>query len=357
MEFFTLLTDVGKSKIAAAQMAGEAVQLTEMAIGDGNGSYYTPTEAQTTLVNEVWRGSLNELILTPDNIHWLVAELIIPASVGGFSIREAGVFDINGDLIAIGKYPVTYKPDLQSGVANDLYIKMILEIENAAAVELKIDPAVVFASREYVDIHDQALLERMLTEIVASKEYTDTKTLASLEQMLSELKISCPVGIPQPWPRDIAPEGWAIMQGQSFSPTTYPKLAQAYPSGVLPDMRGQTIKGKPDGREVLSAEAGGIMSHGHNGTIGSTNIGSKTSNTAGAHSHYTQMYRAEGSGGTKPVGFRDVSTGFLAYTSTSGGHKHTMNIGSHGHTVTVNRTGNAENTVKNIAFNWIVRLA
>jgi len=329
MEFFTLLTDVGKSKIAAAQMAGEAVQLTQMAIGDGNGSYYTPTEAQTSLVNEVWRGALNELSLTPENAHWLVAELIIPASVGGFSIREAGVFDIDGDLISIGKYPVTYKPDLESGVANDVYIKMILEIENATAVELKIDPAVVFASREYVDIKDQ---------------------------------ISCPAGIPQPWPTDIPPEGWALMKGQAFDLTAYPKLALAYPTGVLPDMRGQTIKGNPaSGRAVLSKEAGNIKAHTHGATAASTNLGTKTSNSTGAHVHYFRWARGKEGGSPQTISrgeyWNSYNTQSTVPIASAGAHAHTIAMGSHTHTMTVASAGSAANTVDNTAFNWIVRLA
>lgn len=121
-----------------------------------------------------------------------------------------------------------------------------------------------------------------------------------------------PVGVPLPWPTDTAPDGYVIMAGQKFDTTAYPKLAAAYPSGVLPDMRGQTIKGKPaSGRNVLSIEADGVKSHNHSASASSTDLGSKT---------------------------------------TSG-------FDSHNRTITVNSTGNTENTVKNVAFNYIVRLA
>ena len=340
MEFFTLLTDVGKSKITAAQMAGEAIQLTQMAIGDGNGAYYTPTVGQTALVNEVWRGTLNDLSPTPENAHWLVAELIIPASVGGFSIREAGVFDDDGDLISIGKYPVTYKPDLDSGVANDVYIKMILNIENVTAVELKIDPAVVLASRRYVDDRNQTLHGQMTDGIL----------------------VSCPIGMPQPWPTDIPPEGWALMTGQAFDLAVYPKLALAYPSGVLPDMRGQTIKGKSaSGRAVLSQEAGNIKAHTHGATAASTDLGTKTSNTTGAHVHYFRWARGREGGSPQTISrgeyWNSYTTQSTVPIASAGDHAHTTAMGAHSHAMTVASAGSAENTVDNTAFNWIVRLA
>lgn len=214
-----------------------------------------------------------------------------------------------------------------------------------------------------------------------------------------------PVGVPLPWPTDTAPSGYAIMAGQAFDKAAYPKLAAAYPSGVLPDMRGQTIKGKPaSGRNVLSTEADGVKSHSHGASASSTDLGTKTTasfdygskstNNTGAHTHsltgsvgeagahkHSMVFVASGQdgGGTPGSG----STGYAeytAYTSSAGNHTHslsgsaasagahehtvgigahthTVGIGSHGHTITVNAAGNTENTVKNVAFNYIVRLA
>ncbi|HBE2841283.1 TPA: phage tail protein [Escherichia coli] len=216
-----------------------------------------------------------------------------------------------------------------------------------------------------------------------------------------------PVGVPHPWPSDTVPSGYALMQGQTFDKSAYPKLAAAYPSGVIPDMRGWTIKGKPaSGRDVLSLEQDGIKSHTHSASASSTDLGTKTTssfdygtkstnntgahthnvsgtaNSAGAHTHTVPLRRQDGGGmnfdwldgsssgtvvgnGTVPssgahthsVSGTAASAGAHAHTVDIGAHTHSVAIGSHGHTITVNAAGNAENTVKNIAFNYIVRLA
>ena len=230
---------------------------------------------------------------------------------------------------------------------------------------------------------------------------------------------SYPVGAPIPWPSDTVPSGYALMQGQTFDKSAYPKLAAAYPSGVIPDMRGWMIKGKPaSGRAVLSQEQDGIKSHTHSASASSTDLGTKTTssfdygtkstnntgahthslsgstNAAGNHSHrdgrrfnpsvfkdtYQYGYTSSGQNTWGVQGSVGMSTGWLANTSTDGNHSHSLSgtaasagahahtvgigahthsvaIGSHGHTITVNAAGNAENTVKNIAFNYIVRLA
>ncbi|EOJ8656965.1 prophage tail fiber N-terminal domain-containing protein [Escherichia coli] len=232
-----------------------------------------------------------------------------------------------------------------------------------------------------------------------------------------------PVGVPIPWPSDTVPSGYALMQGQTFDKSAYPKLAAAYPSGVIPDMRGWTIKGKPaSGRAVLSQEQDGIKSHTHSASASSTDLGTKTTssfdygtkstNNTGAHTHslsgstssagahqHSQTGPRTNSGsqptgmfpagstqvsGTNQVGISGsltsgtsqwvgksssegnhthslsgtaASAGAHAHTVGIGAHTHSVAIGSHGHTITVNAAGNAENTVKNIAFNYIVRLA
>ncbi|HAX2329973.1 TPA: hypothetical protein JW685_002199 [Escherichia coli] len=167
-----------------------------------------------------------------------------------------------------------------------------------------------------------------------------------------------PPGVPLPWPSDTPPSGYAIMQGQTFDKAKYPKLAIAYPSGKLPDMRGWTIKGKPaSGRAVLSQEQDGIKSHTHTASVSNTDLGSKTTSSSGSGSGTASVIQGtaspEGSGDWTAYGPGSGST----ITVTMPSHTHTVALGSHGHGVTVNATGNTENTVKNIAFNYIVRLA
>lgn len=183
-----------------------------------------------------------------------------------------------------------------------------------------------------------------------------------------------PVGAAIAWPSDTIPAGYALMQGQSFDKSAYPLLAIAYPSGVIPDMRGWTIKGKPaSGRAVLSQEMDGNKSHSHGaraldtdlGTKGTSSFdyGNKTSDTTGGHNHSAGgLYGGDSIGGKTRVqhdGNNQLTSwnGDHAHTTWIGPHDHTVYIGPHGHAVTVDADGNAETTVKNIAFNYIVRLA
>ena len=151
-EFFTILTATGRNKLAAATAPGTPLTLTQMAVGDGdNGAYYSPTEAQTALKHEVWRGAINHLAVDANNPNWIVAELVIPDNVGGFYIREVGLFDSAGAMIAVGKFPESYKPTLAAGSNKQLYVRMILEVANTSAVTLLVDPSVVLATRQYCD--------------------------------------------------------------------------------------------------------------------------------------------------------------------------------------------------------------
>ncbi len=151
MAFYTILTEVGKAKLANATALGTVVQLTDIAVGDGDGADVIPVESMTALTNQVWSGPINHLYIDSANANWIVSEGYIPTDVGDFTIREVGLFDADGDMIAVGNYPETYKPVNTSGSAKDLYLKVIIEVSNSSVVELKIDPAVVLASRKYVD--------------------------------------------------------------------------------------------------------------------------------------------------------------------------------------------------------------
>ncbi|EJQ3115332.1 tail fiber protein [Salmonella enterica] len=183
-----------------------------------------------------------------------------------------------------------------------------------------------------------------------------------------------PVGAAIAWPSDNIPAGYALMQGQSFDKSAYPLLAIAYPSGIIPDMRGWTIKGKPaSGRAVLSQEMDGNKSHSHTARAQDTDLGTKTTssfdygtkstNTTGGHTHEFGGYINSYWGDSNHTSFQPgggawtQAAGDHAHTVYIGGHEHSIYIGPHGHAVIVDADGNVETTVKNIAFNYIVRLA
>ncbi|EFF4772460.1 phage tail protein [Escherichia coli] len=646
-KFKTVITDTGAKKLAqAAAPDGKPVRLTHMAVGDGGGTLPTPDSKQTRLVHEVWRHTVNRVFLDATHQNRIIAELVIPPETGGFWIREIGVFDEHGDLIAVGNTAESYKPTVAEGSGRAQTFRTILTVSSTATVALTVDNTMVMATVDYVNdklkeheqsrrhpdasltakgfvqlssatnstsealaatpkavkaaydlangkytAQDATTARKGLVQLssatnsdsetlaatpkavkatydlangkytaqdattarkgivqlssatnsdsetlaatpkavkaaydLANGKYTaqdattarkgivqlssvtnsDSETLAatpkavkaandnangrvpsgrkvngkslandvnvtsqdifngqSIEiganQNLDNYKTpglyhqplnantsaalkypenfagtlvvlknagitqiyyvydtsrsytrsqystgdwtpwtpqdSFPVGAAIPWPSDSVPTGYTVMQGQTFDKTVYPLLAVAYPSGVIPDMRGWTIKGKPaSGRAVLSQEQDGIKSHSHSASASSTDLGTKTTssfdygtktsssfnhgtkttNSAGDHSHNIPVGNT-GAGNGVSAGYNSgLGTG---KTSNAGGHSHTVNIGahthtvgigahthsvaigSHGHTITVNATGNAENTVKNIAFNYIVRLA
>ncbi|MFP5689620.1 tail fiber protein [Salmonella sp. 741265106_PSA] len=151
-EFYTLLTDRGMAKIASALADKKQIHLQKMAVGDGGGQYYEPTASQTNLRHEVWRGEMNTLTVAPNNPNWLIAELVLPEEIGGWYVREVGVFDDEGELIAIGKFPESYKPLLPGGCGKQVCIRLIMEVSNTTAVTLTVDPSIVLATRDYVDV-------------------------------------------------------------------------------------------------------------------------------------------------------------------------------------------------------------
>ncbi|ELL0667159.1 phage tail protein [Salmonella enterica] len=562
-KFKTIITDYGKQRlIAAMSPGGTKLTLTQMAVGDGGGNPTNPDTTSTALVNEVWRAAVNSVTVDKTHSNIIIVELLIPAEVGGFWIREAGIYDEFNKLVAVCSLPASEKPLLEQGSGRAQTVRMTLVISDMSTINITIDSTTIMATNEYVDNsleeheksrnHPDATLtdkgftklysgvasidetmaatpkavkiamdnasarlakERNLADLtniplarqslqlgnsatlnvgttantvaagddsritgamqkdqngadipnkslfvqnigalpangtavaanrLASRgalpaltgttrgsdsglimgevynngyptEYGNVLRLtgtgdgeiligwsgtngapapayirshrntadaewsewAMLYTTLNPPPDSHPVGAPIAWPSDATPAGYALMQGQSFDKSAYPLLAIAYPSGVIPDMRSWTIKGKPaSGRAVLSQEMDGNKSHSHGaraldtdlGTKGTSSFdyGNKTSDTTGGHNHSAGgLYGGDSIGGKTRVqhdGNNQLTSwnGDHAHTTWIGPHDHTVYIGPHGHAVTVDADGNAETTVKNIAFNYIVRLA
>ena len=172
-KYYALLTNVGAAKLANATALGEQVEITQMAVGDGNGALPTPNPAQTALVHELRRAPLNTLTIDPVNTNQIIAEQVIPEDVGGWWIREIGLYDSDGDMIAVANCAETYKPLLQEGSGRMQVIRVILIVSSTQAVTLKIDPSVVLATRQYVDdqiIQVKAFVDQQLAAHIAAAD-------------------------------------------------------------------------------------------------------------------------------------------------------------------------------------------
>jgi len=402
-KYYSILTNRGKELEAESSANGTPVILKNFVVGDGNGQAVTPDPAKTSLVHEVYRSTISSLEVSPDQSNQWIAYLVLPSDVGGFTVREMGLLTEAGELYAVCNCAAIEKPE--SGISINAQFR--LAVSETAEVEL------IVATGDGLFLRQDANLSDV-------KDKAKSRINLGLGE-LATLQINdvLPVGIPQPWPTDIPPEGWAIMAGQTFDKLKYPRLAIAYPAGALTDMRSWTIKGKPaSDRAVLSQEQDGIKSHTHTASATSTDLGTKTSsafdygtkssNSTGAHTHSLSGSAASagahehGSGLNLPsnqdglAGYGTIaipgngagaavsrggsaaniqaktsntgahthtisgtaaSAGAHAHSTAIGAHTHTVQIGAHGHTITVNAVGNTENTVKNIAYNYIVRLA
>jgi len=196
-QFYTLLTQVGQAKLANAVALGNTIELTHLAVGDGGGSVPTPDSDRTSLINEVRRAPINRVEVDADNPNWVVVEQVMPPDVGGWTIREIGVFDSAGDLIAYGNYPETYKPTLDEGSGRTQTVRMVLQVSDTAAVTLKVDPSVVLATRKYVDdqraAHEAGRAHPLATEtdrgMVVRASQTQTNAGENDEAFISPKKL------------------------------------------------------------------------------------------------------------------------------------------------------------------------
>lgn len=333
-KYYAVLTNIGAAKLANATALGAQVEITQMAVGDGNGALPTPNPAQTALIHELRRAPLNSLSIDPNNANQIIAEQVIPEDVGGWWIREIGLFDKDGDMIAVANCAETYKPQLQEGSGRVQIVRMILIVSSTAAVTLKIDPSVVLATRQYVDdqiIQVKAYVDQQLAAHVAA---ADPHAQYLLE---SDFDKYFPAGFPLPWPQATPPGGWLKCNGATFDKAKYPKLATAYPSGVLPDLRGEFLRGWDDGRgvdvgrQILTAQGDAIR-----------NITGSIPSAA-------------------PYGFEQDATGVLYATQGfvhGGGSLAQQSAGyGIGFNASLVVPTASENRPRNVAFNYIVRAA
>ena len=221
--YYTLLTTIGQASIANAIALNQTVSLTHMAVGDSNGAPTVPKESQTALVNEVYRAPINQLTTDLDNPNYLIAEMIIPTNVGGWSVREVGLFDEESYLIAIANFPETYKPKLEEGSGRDLVIRIILQVSNTDVVTLKVDPTIILASQAWVI--DNFSKNKLFPG--GAKDQVLTKLSDNSGDMGWKYQSGVPVGTIDYFAREEMPQGYLLAAGQAVGRATYPDLFAA----------------------------------------------------------------------------------------------------------------------------------
>lgn len=342
-KYYAVLTNVGAAKLANATALGAQVEITQMAVGDGNGALPTPNPAQTALVHELRRAPLNSLSIDPNDTNQIIAEQVIPEDVGGWWIREIGLLDKDGDMIAVANCAETYKPQLQEGSGRVQVVRMILIVSSTAAVTLKIDPSVVLATRQYVDdqiIQVKAYVDQQLAAHVAA---ADPHTQYLLE---ADIDKYIPVGFPLPWPQATPPGGWLKCNGATFDKAKYPKLASAYPSGVLPDLRSEFLRGWDDGRGVDSGRS----------------LLSLQDGLSYDHRHFMPTTAGSGGDGLMSAVFLDNNTAMAYYQNGTNEYNFNPSTGTVLQTYSAKATSGSgrfgeESRPRNVAFNFIVRAA
>ncbi|MFM5583291.1 phage tail protein [Aeromonas veronii] len=270
--FGAILTNAGAAKLANAIALGVPLKLTQMAVADGNGQPVAPDPAMTAIPGEKRRAAINTLFADPLAASQLVAEQIIPEDVGGWWIRCVGLYDDSNTLIAIANVPDTYKPLLTSGAGRTQIIRMVLIVSDTSAVELKIDPSVVLATRKYVDEVMKAHKESRdhpagnKTEKGMLRLATDQEAIAgerediavAPKQMRAAMEAMfdavCPIGQFIYYDGPTVPnDRFIVWKAQAFDVAMYPKLAAKYPSGRLPaDLRSEFIRGADEGRGIVN---------------------------------------------------------------------------------------------------------
>nr|WP_315080256.1 phage tail protein [uncultured Kosakonia sp.] len=359
-KYFAILTNLGAAKLANAAALGTQINLTQMAVGDANGQLPTPDPAQTQLINQKRIAPLNRLSIDPKNGNQIVAEQVIPETEGGFWIREIGLYDDAGVLIAVANCPETYKPQLQEGSGRTQTIRMVVVVSSTAAVTLKIDPSVVLATRQYadelLDNHLKAANPHPQYAPLASPTFTGIPKVPDMpignygqqianskyvhDVVASDVYI-LPVGAPIAWPLAEPPLGWFVCNGATFDKSKYPRLAKAYPAGLLPDLRGEFIRGWDAGRVVDSGRA--LLSSQEDAIQNITGMFGRT-----------QLFKESVlSGPFRPDGSQEMTLGLTPSNSPDIGYGAPNWIFD---TSLAVRTA-AETRPRNIAFNFIVRAA
>ena len=337
-----LLTNNGKALIASATLNNK-INYSHIAVGDGNGSVPNPLETRTALVNEKARIALNVVEINPNNTNQIICEAIIPSNLGGFYIRELGLY-AGATMVVNASYPPTYKPLADEGGAREIALQLVINIQNAEVIALYLDDSLIYATRAWVETNyirrnelvdnltsndatkpisakqGKILQDNKLDKTANAESATKLKTARKIQLTgsvfgefifdgttdiaceLSSEDLDVVLYSPIPYSKTIAPSGYLIMMGQIIVEAQHPKLYARY-GGTLPDMRGEFIRGFDTGRGIDENRA--ILSN-QNATAVGFYVGGLPDNNLIS---FIDMRNVDSE-------YTDVSDGYRRYTSS-----------------------------------------
>lgn len=370
--FKSIVTVAGREKIAAAIVSGNKVVFSEMSVGDGGGSATTPDDAQTSLVNEHFRTRLNSLKLS-DAVNIIIAEMIIPPEVGGFTIREAALFDDAGVCMAVANVPETYKPALAEGSGRFTILRIWLAVNSTEAVDLVVDPGIVLATVEDVinaGNETKDYTDEQLSEHASSRDHPDatldekgftrlSNAIASSDQSRAAtplaVRLAVEAAITAAWELD-NPVGTVKFYAQNVNPNEhYPWTTWVY-TGEDRTIRigkasGANV-GTTGGNDTVTLQRGNLPSVQINvsGETSELPAHELTTRGAGRHKHQGGMAApGEAWDGDYIVGSDNDSHRTRNYTSEDGDHTHVIDAPPHKHST----SGKTDNLGEGKSFSVI----
>lgn len=355
-KFSALITTAGAERLANAAVTGMPVAISEMAVGDGGGALPIPTKISRGLVGEHYRGALNKLVIADIDASVIEAEMIMPPQIGGFWLRELALYADDGECIAVGNMPETYKPQLSEGAGRFQIIRVQLKISSTEAVELIVDPSVILATSEdvraaentakdYADEQlsehahsrnhpDATLKEKGFTQL-SSETDSDSEALAATPAAIKKAiaaavreswELSNPVGISHFFFANVDPNArWPWSKWEYTGEGRTVRIAKRDGSNV----------GQPGGSDTVIISRANLPAEkiAVSGTAQDTDLGTKRTRAAGKHVHHGTPKRNSNYelGGNNRVFFDPYAEGD---TDEAGEHDHEMDLGTHGHNVT-----------------------
>ncbi|HIE1445551.1 phage tail protein [Serratia liquefaciens] len=329
-KYYSIITNRGAERIAQAIATGEKVNIAAMAVGDGHGELPTPSPEQSALVGEQYRAPLNNLKIYPGGNNTVMAEMVIPAEIGGFWVREAALYSADGEILAVGNVPETYKPQLAEGSGRVQTIRMVLTVSSTEHIELLIDPSIVLATVQYVDEAVQIALNAAADALATAGEkvtFDEMHPIGSVRFFATVLDPN------EKWPGT----HW-VYTGENKSIRIGKKDGTDVLSEGGSDTATLTVENMPKHSHGVSGNVG-EFDHGNKG-VSEFDHGTKITSESGDHTHQGGM-GAPGAvwDGDYIVGSDNDNHRTRNWTSGNGNHTHTVDIGAHSHTVEIGKHG------------------